>query len=58
MNQKLVTIVLVGVLVGMVLSVPTIFMSDVLVGGLMFGLLTGVIGFFVLRKSETKTDVK
>jgi hypothetical protein len=52
MNLKLAVIVLVGIVVGMVLSVPTIFMSDVLVGGLMFGALTGVVGYFVLRRKE------
>lgn len=52
MNLKLVIIVLSGVIAGMLLSVPTVFMSDVLVGGLVVGFLAGVVGHFATRRKS------
>lgn len=50
MNQKLVIIILAGVITGMVLSVPTLFMSDILVGGLIVGFLAAIVGHFALKR--------
>lgn len=52
MNSRLVIIILAGIITGMVLSVPTLFMSDTLVGGLIVGFLAGVIGYFTDRHSK------
>jgi hypothetical protein len=59
MNQKLVIITLVGVIAGMVLSVPTFFIGEVVGGGLFMGLLALVIGYFATRdkKSSEKSDI-
>lgn len=56
MESKLLTIILFGVIAGMVLSVPVIFMTDVFIGGLVVGALAGAVGHFVLRKKEEKVE--
>jgi NhaP-type Na+/H+ or K+/H+ antiporter len=53
-NQKLAIIILVGVVAGMTLAVPTIFMSQTLSGGVVVGLLSGVVGHFTMRKNDRK----
>lgn len=49
-TKQLIIIVLAGVITGMILTVPTIFMEQVLVGGILFGVVAGVIGFFATRR--------
>lgn len=50
MNQKFVIIVLCGVIVGMLLTVPTIFLGDIFVGGLLVGGLTALVAYFAMKR--------
>lgn len=50
MNQKFVIIVLCGVIVGMLLTVPTLFLGDVFVGGLLVGGLTALVAYFAMKR--------
>ena len=52
MNPKLIIITLIGIITGMILTVPTLFLSDIIVGGIMVGLLAGVIGHFAIRRGN------
>jgi hypothetical protein len=57
MNLKLTVIILSAVIVGMIITVPTIFLSDIIIGGIMFGALAALIGYFALRHgSESKSE--
>lgn len=44
-------VILSGVILGMIMTVPRFFMSDIIAGGLIFGVIAGIIGWLILRRS-------
>lgn len=55
MNNKVVIIILSGVVFGMFIMTPTLWLADVVVGGLICGLVAGVIGYFVMKRKEVQS---
>lgn len=52
MNQKLIIIILVGVIAGMILGTPVVFVSDVFITGAVIGAFAGVVGHFSMKRSN------
>jgi hypothetical protein len=52
MNLKLTIIILSGVIFGMLMTVPQFFMSDIIAGGLIFGVVFAIVGWLILRRKQ------
>lgn len=52
MNLKLTIIILCGVIFGMLMTVPKFFMSDIIAGGLIFGVVFAIVGWLILRRKQ------
>lgn len=57
-NQQLLIIVLASFSVGMLLTVPTVFITEVFFGGLLVGFVGGLIGYFALSRADKKEEIE
>lgn len=53
---KLAVIMLAAAIVGMLMFAPSLFVGDIFVGGLIFAVVAGVIGYFILKRGAHTTS--